>query len=261
MSPSLIHPTAHVEPGAKLGENVAVGAFSLVHANVEIGRDSQIGSHCEIGLPTPLAQGRPLVLGAGAVIRSHSVVYEGSTYGEGLRTGHRVTLRERTIVGRNAQFGTLCDIQGDCEIGDFFRSHSNVHIGKHSRIGDFVWIFPYVVLTNDPHPPSSVQMGCVIEDYAVVATMSVVLPGVRIGAHAVVGAHSLANRDVEPGMLVAGNPAKPIRPAAEVKLKDGTGRPAYPWPTHFREGYPDNAFAGWDAEHPADIGDVPGRGA
>lgn len=251
MTSFLIHPTAHIEPGARLGDNVSVGPFTLIHANVEIGGDTQIGSHCEIGLPTPLAGGLPLVIGAGAVIRSHSVMYEGSIYGEGLRTGHRVTMRERTTVGRNAQFGTLADIQGDVEIGDFFRSHSNVHVGKHSRIGNFVWIFPYCVLTNDPHPPSQVQVGCVIEDYAVVATMAVVLPGVRVGAHSVVGAHSLVNRDVEPHMLVAGNPARNIRPAREVKLKDGTGRAAYPWPTHFREGYPEDAFQGWDRDHPA----------
>ena len=250
MTGPLIHPTAHIESGASLGRNVSVGPFAIVHANVEIGDHTQIGSHCEIGLPTSLSGGAPLVVGPGSVIRSHSVLYEGSTYGERLMTGHRVTLRERTTAGRNARFGTLTDIQGDCEIGDFFRAHSNVHVGKHSRIGNFVWIFPYCVLTNDPHPPSQVQMGCVIEDYAVIATMSVILPGVRVRTHAVVGAHTLVNRDVEPHTLVAGNPAKPIRATREIMLRDGTGRPAYPWPTHFREDYPDDVFADWDAEQP-----------
>jgi acyl-[acyl carrier protein]--UDP-N-acetylglucosamine O-acyltransferase len=243
-----IHPTAHVEPGAKLGAGVSVGPFSIVHANVEIGDGTTIGSHCEIGVSTPLAGGRPLVIGAGSLIRSHTVAYEGSTYGERLVTGHRVTLRENAVVGRNAQFGTLSDIQGDCRIGDFFRAHSNVHISKLSDIGDFVWIFPYVVLTNDPHPPSTVLKGCTVEDYAVIATMSVVLPGVRIGAHALVGAHSLVNRDVPPSTLVAGNPAKQIRSTHEIMMQDGTGRPAYPWPTQFRQGYPEDAFAGWDAD-------------
>jgi len=47
-------------------------------------------------------------------------------------------------------------------------------------------------------------------------------------------------------MLVAGNPAKPIRPTSEIKLRDGSGRPAYPWPSHFSRGYPEGALDGWD---------------
>src|SRR5262249_42641272 len=149
-----------------------------------IGDNAVIGSHCEIGVPTSLAEGQPLIIGAGAQIRSHSVFYEGSTFGDNLVTGHRVTVRERTIAGADLQLGTLSDVQGDCEIGNYVRTHSNVHIGKHSKVGDFVWIFPYVVLTNDPHPPSNVQLGCEIGSYAALATMSVILPGVKVGEHA-----------------------------------------------------------------------------
>ena len=132
-------------------------------------------------------------------------------------------------------------------IGDYFRSHSNVHIGKRSTIGDFVWIFPYVVLTNDPTPPSEVLVGATLKDYSVVATMSVVLPGVTVGEHALVGAMSTVSRDVPDRMLAAGNPAKPIRSVEEIRLRDGTGRAAYPWPRHFRRGYPPEALAAWDA--------------
>ena len=166
-------------------------------------------------------------------------------------TGHRVSVREQTHAGANLQIGTLSDIQGHCTIGDYVRMHSNVHIGHHSTVGNFVWIFPYVVLTNDPHPPSEVQMGAVVEDYAALATMSIVLPGVRVGAGALVGAHSSVAKDVDPDTVVAGAPAKFICQTNKIKLKDNPEQSAYPWRRHFHRGYPDDIVARWKEEFSA----------
>ncbi|MYM95033.1 acyltransferase [Duganella vulcania] len=242
----MIHPSASVSPQAILGANVSIGAFTIVHENVHIGDNTVIDSFCEIGYPSPLAEGLPLVIGADSRIRSHSILYAGSTFGARFITGHRVTVREKTTAGVNFQLGTLSDIQGDCSIGDYVRFHSNVHIGKMSKVGNFVWIFPYVVLTNDPHPPSDVLLGCEIGDYAAVATMSVVLPGVKVGSGALVAAHSMVGRDVAPDTVAGGSPSKYICDTSKIKLKDGTDRPAYPWTSHFRRGYPADVTAGWD---------------
>ena len=244
----MIHPTALISPKALLGANVSVDAFTIIHGNVQICDGSTVGSHCEIGHPAPRAQGQPLVIGRNAKIRSHSIFYEGSTFGDGLVTGHRVTVREGTQAGLNLQIGTLSDIQGTCQIGNYVRFHSNVHIGQHSTIGDFVWIFPYVVLTNDPHPPSEVMRGVKLNDYVAVATMSVILPGVEIGKRALIGAHSSVGRNVDPDTVVAGVPAKLICNTDEILLKDDSGRPAYPWRRHFTRGYPDEIVAHWFAE-------------
>ncbi len=241
-----IHTTALVSPNAQLGTEVSIGAYSIVHDNVEIGDSTVIESNCEIGYSTPATKGgRGLTIGAGSTIRSHSVFYEGSAFGDRLVTGHRVTVREGTAAGENLQLGTLCDIQGHCEIGDYVRFHSNVHIGQQSRIGNFVWIFPYVVLTNDPHPPSDVMSGVTVEDYVAIATMSVVLPGVTIGEGALVGAHSSVTRDVEPDTVVVGMPAKFVCDAESIKLRDGSGRSAYPWRRHFHRGYPPEVVDRW----------------
>lgn len=247
----MIHPTAIVSPKAQLGRDVKIGPFSIVHDAVELGDGCDIGSNCEIGYPSPRAAGQPLRIGPGALIRSHSVFYQGSSFGEGLVTGHRVTVREGTQAGAQLQIGTLSDLQGTCRIGDYVRLHSNVHIGQHSTIGSYVWIFPYVVLTNDPHPPSEVMRGVTLRDYVAVATMSVILPGVVVGEGALVGAHSSVSRDVEPDMVVAGSPAKPICRTDTIKLRDGSGQPAYPWRRHFWRGYPDAKVAEWIAEFSA----------
>ncbi|MBC7992373.1 MAG: N-acetyltransferase [Rhizobacter sp.] len=241
----MIHPSAIVSPKARLGTQIEVGPFTIIHDDVQIGDGAVIGSHCEIGLPSALAEGAPLVIGDSALIRSHSIFYQGSTFGNRLVTGHRVTVREKTVAGENLQIGTLSDLQGHCTIGNYVRFHSNVHIGQKSSIGNFVWIFPYVVLTNDPHPPSTVLRGPRIEDFAAIATMSMILPGVTVGEGALVGAHSSVNRDVAPNTVVAGAPAKFVCNANEIKLKDGTGRPAYPWRDHFHRGYPEAVVAQW----------------
>jgi acetyltransferase-like isoleucine patch superfamily enzyme len=246
----MIHPTALIAPTARLGARVQVGPFTVVHDHVEIGDDTVIESHCELGHPTARAGGRPLVIGQGAHIRSYSLFYQGSSFGAGLVTGHRVTVREGTEAGLNLQIGTLSDLQGTCRIGDYVRFHSNVHIGQHSTIGDYVWIFPYVVLTNDPHPPSEVMRGVTVRDFAAIATMSVILPGVEIGTGALVGAHSSVSRNVDPDMVVAGVPAKVVCRTEEIPLKDGSGRPAYPWRRHFSRGYPPEQVARWLNEFP-----------
>lgn len=233
-----IHPTAIIHKDAVIGSNVSIGPYTIIHKNVSIGDDSYIGSHCEIGHPTHNpADGGMLIIGRNSHIRSYSIFYEGSYFGENLVTGHRVTVREKTKAGRNFQIGTLGDIQGHCEIGDFVRFHSNVHIGQHSKINDYVWIFPYVVLTNDPHPPSNVMRGVTVENYVAIATMSIILPGVTVKEGALVGAHSSVSRDVEPNTVVAGSPAKYICDTSSIKLKDGTNGSAYPWRRHFHRGY------------------------
>lgn len=241
----MIHPTALVSSKAELGKNISIGAFSIIYDNVVIGDDSIIESHCEIGYPTKLAEKEQLIFGRNALIRSHSIFYQGSCFDENLVTGHRVTVREHTKAGKNLQIGTLSDFQGDCEIGNYVRTHSNVHIGKLSKISDFVWIFPYVVLTNDPHPPSNYLMGVSICEYAVIATMSIILPGITIGKHSLVAAHSMVNRDVPEKMVVGGAPAKIICEVEKIMLKDGSGNPAYPWIKHFHRGYPEEVVKKW----------------
>lgn len=148
-----ISPQGLVSRHARIGADVSVGPFSIVHDAVDIGAGSRIGAYCEIGVPTPLGRGEPLRIGSGAHIRSHSVLHQASCIGSDFESGHHVILRERTRVGRGVRIGTLSDIQGDCNIGDYVRMHSSVFVAKLSAIRDFAWLLPRVVLTNDPTPP------------------------------------------------------------------------------------------------------------
>lgn len=251
-----IHPTALIGDGVQIGKDVVIGPRSIIYDNVRIGDGCQVGADVILGEPSAAIYHNPgnyenpsLNIGASSIIRSGSILYAGSTFGGRLETGHRVTIREGTSAGFNFRVGTLSDIQGDCQIGDYVRFHSNVHIGQKSRIGNYVWIFPYVVLTNDPHPPSETLLGVTVEDFAVIATMSVILPGVVVGQDALVGAGSIVNKNVGKEDVVVGNPAKRVASVRDIKSKQ-TGHNIYPWRDHFDRGMPwaDIGYGRWSNE-------------
>jgi acetyltransferase-like isoleucine patch superfamily enzyme len=243
-----IDPTSNVSKSAAIGKNVEIGPYTIVHDNVEIGDNSKIGAFCEIGLPTANAQSPELFIGAESNIRSHSVFYAGSSFGHNLVTGHRVTVRENIEAGTDFQIGTLCDLQGSSKFGNYVKLHSSVHIGQKSTIEDFVWMFPYVVLTNDPHPPSNHLLGVTVSRFAVIATMTTVLPGLNIGEGSLVGAHSLVTKNVNANTVVAGSPAKYRGETKDILLDDKSGQAAYPWRFHFHRGYPTSLIDEWVIE-------------
>jgi acetyltransferase-like isoleucine patch superfamily enzyme len=238
-----VHPTAIVSEKALIGANVSIGAHCIVYDNVEIGDNTVVGPNSILGEPVAAYyreeryENPPLTIGRNNLFRSGAIIYAGSRIGDGVELGHRVTIREETDIGAHVRVGTLSDIQGYCRIGNYSRLHSNVHIGQKSDIQDFVWIFPYVVLTNDPQPPSSILHGVIVEDFAVIATQAVIMAGVRIGRDSLVGASALVNKDVEAEAVVVGVPAKKLASVRDIKSLS-TGRPVYPWRENFERGMP-----------------------
>jgi acetyltransferase-like isoleucine patch superfamily enzyme len=245
-----IHPTSSVSPDAVLGENVTVGAYTLVHANVRIGDGSIVDSHVVLGSPTADFYDDPRAyvpavcqVGTRAVIRSHGVVYAGVTIGDDFGCGHHVTVREGTTIGRGVRIGTHCDLQPEVRIGDYARLHSNVFVAKGSTIEELTWLFPYAMLIDDPHPPSDTcTEGPTIRRFAVVGARSTIFPSVEVGEGAVVGAMSLVRQDVPPHTVVAGVPAKSFGPTADIVCREGKLDQVYPWWRHFRRGYPEGVL-------------------
>ncbi len=232
-----------IEDNVVLGDNIFIDSNTIIRSDVSLGKNSTIGANCIIGeyqmdfYRDRQHHAHPLNIGDNALIRSGSIIYSGSDIGENFQTGHQVTIREKSRIGNNVSVGTLSDIQGNCDIGNYVRMHSNVHIGQLSKIDDCVWIFPYVILTNDPTPPSENMLGVHIHSFAIVATSTVVLPGIEIKSDSLVGAGSVVNRDVEPYAVVVGNPAKQRADVRDMKNKI-TGEMVYPWRYHFDRAMP-----------------------
>lgn len=242
-----------ISPDAFIGRNVKIGDNTSIYDHVIVEDNSIIANDCILGEPLSTYysdadyKNPQTIIGKESLIRSHTIIYAGSQIGEHFSCGHRVTIREHSIIGKHCRIGTISDLQGFLEIGDYCWLHSNVHIGQQSKIGNFVFVYPYVVFTNDPTPPSNICIGPTVGDYSQIAVFSVLLPGVKIGKHCLIGAGSVVGKNVPDFQLALGSPAKIIKNVREIKSRE-TGKSHYPWPYRFDRGMPwqDLDFDNWE---------------
>jgi len=241
-----IHPTAIIGKDVTLGKNITIGPNVIIYDNVTIGDHSVIGPHVIIGEPDKRFYEKAnykfskTIIGPHAVIRSSTVIYTGCKIGSNFHTGHNAAIREKATIGNNCSIGTSAVIDGNCILGDYVRMHYYSCICKKSRIGSFVWIYPYTILVDDLHPPCyKCCRGAIIDDYVVLGTQSIIFPGIKIGVHALIGPMSVVRKNVPPETVVYGSPAKNLGSIRDIKCVSGNRvKTPYPWPTHFSHGYP-----------------------
>jgi acetyltransferase-like isoleucine patch superfamily enzyme len=155
------------------------------------------------------------VIGDGANIGSHTVIYEGNRIGKRLATGHHVLIREANDIGDDVSVGSGSVVEHHIRIGSRVRLHSNVFVPEFSVLDDDCWLGPNVVLTNAKYPRSpgvkQTLRGPTIDRGAKIGANATILPGVRIGEHALVGAGAVVTTDVDAYAVVAGNPARVMK--------------------------------------------------
>ncbi len=153
-----------------------------------------------------------LEIGPHANVRAFTVIYAGSRIGSHLETGHGAVIREENKIGDHLSSNNV-------------RIHTGVYIAQFTTIEDDVFFAPGVMIANDRHPICRECMqGPTIKRGARIGINATLLPGVVIGEGALVGAASVVTRDVPPGMVVAGNPARVM---GEVEALDRRMREKY----------------------------------
>jgi len=193
-----------------------------LYDNVALGTGSVIEDFCIIGAPPRGRTSGELAttIGDGAVIRSHTVIYAGNVIGTNFQTGNKVNIRESNRIGNNVSVGTLSVIEHHVEIADNVRIHTQVFVPEFSVLEEGCWLGPNVVLTNAKYPLSpgvkDQLAGPVIRKGAKIGANTTILPGVIVGENALVGAGSVVVRNVPPGAVVVGNPARVIRNISEL---------------------------------------------
>lgn len=193
-----------------------------VYKGVVLGKGSEIGPFALIGVPAKGAKVGSVRtrIGTAAVIRSHTVIYAGNVIGKGFQTGHGALIREDNTIGNDVSIGSSTVVEHHVRIADGVRIHSQAFIPEFSVLEEGCWIGPRVVITNAKYPRSPKVKenlrGATICRGAKIGANSTLLPGVTIGENALVGAGSVVTRDVPPGAVVAGNPARIMKQISEL---------------------------------------------
>jgi len=151
---------------------------------------------------------------------NHSFIHplsdvQSSAIGSGTRLWQFVVVLPGAQIGQDCNICSHCLIENDVVIGDRVTVKSGVQLWDGLRVGNDVFIGPNVTFTNDKHPKSqntSFKLTMTwIEAGACIGGGATLLPGVRVGVGAMVGAGSVVTTDVPPGATVVGNPAKIIK--------------------------------------------------
>jgi UDP-N-acetylglucosamine acyltransferase len=201
-----IHPSAIVDPAARLGEGVTVGPFTTIGPEVQIGEGTSIGAHCVI-------EGRTVIGRENRIFQFNSIgaIPQDKKYaGEPcqLHIGDRNTIREFCTFNIGSPGG-----------------------GGLTRIGHDNWIMAYVhvahdcIVGNHTIIANATQLGGHVHvgDWVVLGGLTGVHQFVRIGAHAMAGFQTRLSQDLPPFVNAVGNPAQAQGINAEGLRRRGFG--------------------------------------
>ncbi|MCJ0826039.1 acyl-ACP--UDP-N-acetylglucosamine O-acyltransferase [Luteimonas sp. 50] len=186
MSTAAIHATAVVDPSARIGAGVAIGAFTVVGADVEIGDGTTVGAHCSIQGPTRMGRDNRIHGHAAIGGDPQDKKFEGER--TELVLGDRNVIREFATISRGTGNGG-----GTTRIGDDNWLLAYVHVAHDCQVGN------HCVFSNNATLAGHVEIG----DHVILSGFVGVHQFCRIGAHAFIGMGAFVNGDVPPYVLVA----------------------------------------------------------
>jgi UDP-N-acetylglucosamine acyltransferase len=182
-----IHPSAIVEPGARIAAGVTVGPFSIIGPEVTLAEGVTIKSHAVVTGWTEIGEG--------------SVIFPFATVGEVPQDLKFKGEHTRLIVGRRTRIreGATLNIGtegggGVTRVGDDCLIMTGAHVGHDAQIGNRVILVNQVAIAGH----------CVLGDDVIVGGLSGVHQWVRIGQGAIIGAVTMVTNDVLPYGLVQG---------------------------------------------------------
>ena len=144
-----------------------------------------------------------------------------------------VSIREDNEIAEGASIGTGAILEFGNRVGARSRIHSGCFL-EMTIVEEDVFVGPRVVFTDDPHPMGCPRYkeclgGVTVRALARIGANATLLPGVVVGRNSLIGAGSVVTRNVPEDMVVAGNPARVIRPVSELQCVAGFYARPYEW--------------------------------
>ena len=208
-----IHPTATVYPGTVLGDDVKVLENAVVGKQPSLSPRSTTKRE-----PLP-----PTEIGDGTIVSTGAIVFAGTRVGARVIVGDQACVRERVDIGDDVVIGRGVLVENDTTIGALTKIQAEAYITAYSTLEDNVFIAPCVVTTNDnfmgrtEHRHALIK-GPTIRRGARIGGGVILCPGIEVGAEAFVGAGAVVTKDVAPGVVVVGNPARVLRSVSPEEL-------------------------------------------
>jgi UDP-N-acetylglucosamine acyltransferase len=184
-----IHPTAIVDPKARIDGSVTVGPYTVIGPHVTIGAGTTVGPHAVIEGHTTIGRDNRIFQFASIGAANQDKKYKGEP--TELVVGDRNTIREFvtlhvgtvqdkavTTIGNDCWIMAYCHVAHDCVVGNNATLANNTTLAGHVELGDWVTI----------------------------GGLTGIHQFVKVGAHAMLGFQSAISQDVPPFMLVDGNP-------------------------------------------------------
>ena len=229
---------AVIKANAVVKDNVKIGSYTIIHSHAKIEPHVTIGSHCIIGHPSKyelvginqsyddphvedlIIRDVATIVGEGSIIRSGSVIYTHTIIGKKLATGHHIIIREHINLGENCLIGSKAVLNGFSKVGPRTRINTSCALPQSIRIGKGVFIDPLVTFSDNQRAiPGEGNKGAIIEDFVRIGIGAKILPQIRLGKGALIGAGAIVTKDVPPRAIVYGAPAEVKRYLDEKELK------------------------------------------
>ena len=194
----MIHPTAIIHPGARLADDIEVGAYTLIGEHVEIGAGCHIGPHAVITGHTRIGRDNRIFqfVSLGAVPQDKKYSGEPTR----LEIGDGNTIREFCTFN----CGTVQDA-GVTRLGDDNWIMAYVHLAHDCQIGN------HTIFANNSQLAGHVH----VADYAILGGFTAVHQFCHIGAHSITAIATVVLQDIPPFVIASGNTAQPYGINAE----------------------------------------------
>lgn len=176
-----VHPTAIIDPLARVAESVEVGPYCIVGAEVEVGARTRLMAHVYLEGPTWIGEDNIFFPYSTIGVASQDLKYRGER--AETRIGHRNRVREFVTVHRGTEGGGLVT-----SIGDDNLLMAYVHVAHDCQVGN------HIVLGHAATLGGHVMVG----DWAVVSAATGVHQFCRIGRHSIIGGYSVVTQNVMP---------------------------------------------------------------